>query len=347
MKFSDIVNKLEKITPVTVNQINNPEIAKVAGIEEATVNTLSYIEGAKFAAYLDKTTASALILPQDQALQAQATARGIPWIASEVPRLLFAAAINLFYRPFQPSPDIHPTAVIDPSVVIEENVYIGPHVVIYPNVTISSGVCIYGNVVIYPEVVIADRAVLHANATIQERTHIGKDCMIHSGAVIGGEGFGFVPTAQGWYKMQQSGCVVLEEGVEVGCNSTIDRPSVGETRVGRNTKLDNAVHIGHGCRIGENCAFAGQVALAGGVKVGNNVLLGGQTGVTNNVVIGDGARSTAQSGLTRNVKPGEIVSGSPAVSNAIYLRSSAIYKRLPEMYQAFRRLMKQEKKKSS
>ncbi len=339
MKFSEIVKKLEKITTITVNVNSDPEIKGLSAIDQARVNTLSYIEGSRFADYINQTSASALILPEDETLQAQANANGIPWIASPSPRLLFARVIDLFYQPFQPTPDIHPSAVIDPSAVIQENVYIGPNVVIYPHVTIGSGVCIYGNVVIYPDVVIRDRATLHANCTIHERTQIGKDCVIHSGAVIGGEGFGFVPTVQGWYKMQQSGCVVLEEGVEVGCNSTINRPAVGETRVGEHTKLDDGVHIGHGCQIGKNCAFAGHVALAGGVKVGNYVLLGGQTGVVNQVVIGDRARVTAQSGITRNVKPGEVVSGSPAVANHIYLRSIAIYKRLPEMYKTFKRLI--------
>ncbi len=338
MKFSTVVNQLTQKTPISVNEGENPEIKGVSAIEEATANTLSYIEGRKFAALIKETEASALILPQDETLQTQATAKGIAWMASPNPRLLFAKAISLFYRPFQPNPDIHPSAVIDPSAVIQENVYIGPNVVIYPEVTISSGVCIYGNVVIYPQVTISDRAILHANCTIHERSQIGKDCIIHSGAVIGSEGFGFVPTPQGWYKMQQSGYVVLEDGVEIGANSNIDRPAVGETRVGRNTKFDNAVHIGHSCQIGQNCAFAAQVTLAGGVKVGNNVLIGGQSAIANNITVGDGARATGHSGITRNVKAGEIVSGSPAVSNHIYLRSSAIYKRLPEMYRAFKRL---------
>ena len=340
MKFSDLVKKLEITTAVKVDLGNDPEIKGVSAIEDGMLKTISYIEGKRFLAYLNKTPVSALILPQDETLQQEATAQGIAWMATGDPRLLLARVIDLFYRPFHPAHDIHASAVIDPSVVIQENVYIGPNVVIYPDVKISSGVCIYGNVVIYPDVTINDRAVLHANATIHERTHIGKDCIIHSGAVIGGEGFGFVPSPQGWYKMQQSGCVVLEEGVEVGSNSNIDRPAVGETRVGRNTKLDNAVHIGHGCKIGENCAFAAQVVLAGGVKVGNNVLIGGQSAIANQVTIGDGARATGHSGITRNVKAGEIVSGSPAVSNHIYLRSSAIYKRLPEMYSTLKRLLK-------
>ncbi len=344
MRFSELVKHFQALAEVTVNEMDNPEIKGVAAIEEATANTVSYIEGNRFADYLNTTRASALILPENQHLQRQATEKGIAWVATSQPRLLFARAIALFYQPFQPDPEIHPTAVIDSSVVIPENVYIGPHVVIYPHVKISSGVSIYANVVIYPDVVLRDRAILHANCTIQERSQIGKDCIIHNGAIIGSEGFGFVPTAQGWYKMQQSGYVVLEDGVEIGANCTLDRPATGETRIGRNTKFDNGVHIGHGCHVGENCAFAAKVTLAGGVTVGNNVLLGGQTAIANRVTVGDKVTATGQSGITHNVKSGEVVSSSPAVPNHIYLRSSAIYKRLPEMYRTLKRLVKQVEK---
>ena len=277
MKFSELVQKLgeaagkDSLTFTT----GDLEITGVAQIEEATLGTLSYIEGAKYASELEKTAASAVILPMDDALQAKANQRGIAWIAGHNPRLLFAQTIALFYQPFQPAPEIHPTAVIHPSAEIGSKVYIGAHVVIQAGVKIGSGVCIHPNVVIYPEVQIGDNTVLHANCTIQERTLIGANCVIHSGAVIGGEGFGFVATPSGWFKMQQSGRTVLEEGVEVGCNSNIDRPAVGETRIGRNTKIDNLAQIGHGCKVGTNCALSGQVGLAGGVKLGNNVILAG------------------------------------------------------------------------
>jgi UDP-3-O-[3-hydroxymyristoyl] glucosamine N-acyltransferase len=168
--------------------------------------------------------------------------------------------------------------------------------------------------------------------------------VIHSGAVIGAEGFGFVPTRQGWFKLEQSGYVILENGVEVGCNSAIDRPAMGVTRIGRNTKIDNLVHIAHNCQIGENCAFAAQVGLAGGVKVGNAVILAGQVGVANQSQIGDGAIASAQTGIHGDVAAKEVVSGSPAVSNKLYLKVSAIYKRLPEMYQTFKQLQKGEKR---
>ncbi len=344
MKFTELVQKLGSTSyNLTFYTEYDPEISGVAPVDEATSGTLSYIEGATFAGMVEKTSASALILPQDEVLQAQATSRGMAWMAASDPRLLFAEAIALFYQPFRPEPEIHPTAVIHPSAEIGQEVYIGPHVVIQSGVKIGNKVCIYPNVVIYPDVQIGSRTVLHANCTIHERTRIGEDCVIHSGAVIGSEGFGFVPTRQGWFKMEQSGCAVLEDGVEVGSNSTIDRPAVGETRVGRNTKLDNLVQIGHGAHVGENCAIAAQVGLAGGVKVGNQVLLAGQVGIANRAHIGDGAIASAKAGIHNDVAPGTIVSGTPAVPHKLFLKISAIYTRLPEMYQALKQLQRLNK----
>ena len=199
-------------------------------------------------------------------------------------------------------------------------------------------VSIHPNVVIYPHAEIGDRTILYANCTIHERTQIGADCVIHSGAVIGAEGFGFVPTPDGWLKMEQSGCTVLEDGVEIGCNTTIDRPAVGETRIGKNTKIDNLVQIGHGCQIGQNCAIAGQAGLAGGVKLGNRVILAGQVGIANQAKIGDGAIATAKTGIHNDIEAGAIVSGIPAIPHKLFLKIAAIYSRLPEMYQTLKQL---------
>ena len=249
---------------------------------------------------------------------------------------MFAQVIKLFYQPFRLPTGIHPSAIVEPGVELGENVSIGAHVVIQSGVKIGDRVTIHPNVVIYPDVQIGSRTILHANCTIHERVRLGADCVIHSGAAIGSEGFGFVPTATGWFKMEQAGYTVLEDGVEIGCNSTVDRPAVGETRIGRDTKLDNLVHIGHGCQIGSNCAIAAQVGLAGGVKVGNQVLLAGQVGVANQVTIGDRAIASSKTGIHSNVEPGEIVSGYPAISHKLWLKTAAIVNRLPEMYQFFK-----------
>lgn len=343
MKFSEVVQRLgvtSAQSSLACQPTLDPEVTGVMAVDKASPGTISYIDGAKHAAQIESTQASVLILPKNPALQTAAGDRNIAWIEASDPRLLFAQAIAVFYQPFQPEPEIHPTAVIHPTAMIGEGVAVGAHVVIQAGVTVGNQVCIHPNVVIYPGVQIGDRSILHANCTIHERTQIGADCVIHSGAVIGAEGFGFVPTAQGWYKMQQSGCVVLEDGVEVGCHAAVDRPAVGETRIGQQTKLDNMVHVGHGCQIGFGCAFAAQVGLAGGVEVGDRVILAGQVGVANEAKLGTGAIASSKTGVHGTIAPGQVVSGYPGVDHKIYLKSSAIYSRLPEMYQAFKQLQK-------
>ncbi len=344
MKFSQILNQLADTTSehsLTVNQDYDPEITGLAALDEATNGTLSYVEGAKFASFVSTTNASALILPQDKTLQSQAQERGIAWITTPDPRLLFAKVITLFYQPYRPNPEIHPTAVIHSTAKVGNDVYIGAHVVIQQEVEIGNGTIIHPNVVIYPGATIGDRTTLHANCTIHERTQIGADCVIHSGTVIGAEGFGFVPTRTGWFKVEQSGRTVIEDSVEIGSNSAVDRPSVGETRVGRNTIIDNLVQIGHGSHIGSGCAIAGQAGMAGGAKLGNRVILAGQSGVSNQVKVGDGAIASAKAGIHHDIAPGEIVSGMPAIPHKLYLKVSAIYNRLPDMYQTLKQLQRQ------
>jgi UDP-3-O-[3-hydroxymyristoyl] glucosamine N-acyltransferase len=158
--------------------------------------------------------------------------------------------------------------------------------------------------------------------------------------VIASEGFGFVPTASGWRKMPQTGRVVLEDGVEVGCGSTIDRPAVGETRIGAGTKIDNLVHVGHGVITGRGCALAAQVGIAGGAVLGDGVILAGQVGVANRARIGDRAIASSKSGIHGEVAAGEVVSGYPAIPNRLWLRCSAAFSKLPEMTRTLRQLQR-------
>lgn len=359
MKFSELVQKLGLAAASNSLQSNrdcDPEIVGVSAVDKATPGTISLIEGEQFA-FVAQTAASALILPIDvetrsvsecglgvsmggaprvASLQAQATERNIAWIATNDPRLLFAQAIALFYQPFRPTPAIHPTAVIHPSAQVGEAVYIGAHVTIQARVKIGNEVCIHPNVVIYPDVQIGDRALLHANCIIHEGTGIGADCVIHSGAVIGAEGFGFVPTPKGWFKMEQSGRTVLENGVYLGSNTTIDRAAVGETRVAQNTKIDNLVQIGHSCQVGSDCALAAQVGLAGSSKLGDRVILREQAGVANQVEVGDGAIALPKAGITKDVQPGTTVSGFPAIAHNIFEKAAALYSQLPEIYKSLK-----------
>ncbi len=348
MKFSDIVKKFEAeglgaIASSSLAQDAgcNPDIIGVASVEAAPANTLSYVESRKFLSQLQSTQASALILPEDDALQTDVSQRGIAWIVSPQPRLLFARAIALFYQPAQPDEGIHPTAVIHPTAQIGQDVSIGEHAVIRANTHIGNRVQIHPGVVVYPGATVGDRTILHANCVIHERAQLGNDCVIHSGAVIGSEGFGFVPTREGWVKMEQSGVTVLEDGVEVGCNSTIDRPAVGETRIKRNTKIDNLVQIGHNCQIGNACAIAAQVGMAGGAVLGDRVILAGQVGIANRVTVGDRTTATARAGIISDIDADSLVSGHPTVPHRQWLKMSAYQARLPELAHTLQTLQKQ------
>jgi UDP-3-O-[3-hydroxymyristoyl] glucosamine N-acyltransferase len=228
--------------------------------------------------------------------------------------------------------------VIDPSARIGAGVHVGPHAVVGAAAVIGDGCILHAAAVLYADVELAEECEVHAHAVLHPGSRLGRGCVVHSGAVIGSEGFGFVPTASGWRKMPQTGQVVLEDGVEVGCGSTIDRPSVGETRIGAGTKIDNLVHIGHGVVTGRGCALAAQVGIAGGARLGHGVILAGQVGVANRATIGDRAIASSKSGIHGEVAAGEVVSGYPAIPNRLWLRCAAAFNKLPEMARTVRKL---------
>lgn len=343
MKFSELLHQLEihESHSLLEHPGCDPELVGLAAVEMAQSGRLSYIEGSKFASQIQSTAASALILPVDQRLQQAASHRQIAWISTSEPKLLFAQAVRQFYQPFQPTPGIHPTAIIHPTALLGRDLSIGAYCVIQADVRLGDQVCLHPQVVIYPEVTIGARSLLHSGAVIHERSQIGADCVIHSGAVIGAEGFGFVPSASGWVKLEQSGVTVLEDRVEVGCNAAVDRPAVGETRIGAGSKLDNLVHVGHNCQIGPNGVLAAQVGMAGGGKTGSWVILGGQVGVANQAELGDRVQAGAKAGLHGKIAPGSVMMGNPASPYRTFLKASAIYNRLPEMHQSLRQLQQQ------
>jgi UDP-3-O-[3-hydroxymyristoyl] glucosamine N-acyltransferase len=341
--FADLVTQLEldpQHTSLAIAPERNPTVSGVAAIELATPDQLSFIDGKRYGERLQTTQARVLILPKTPSLWEQANTREIAWVSTDQPRLLFAKAIGLFYQPQRPEPGIHPTAVIHPSAKLGKAVAIAAQVVVGAEVEIGDRVALHPQVVIYAGCHLGEGTVVHSRAVIHERSHIGANCLIHSGAVIGSEGFGFVPTASGWFKMPQSGCVILEPEVEVGCNSTIDRPAVGDTRIGRGTKIDNLVQVGHGCQIGPNCVLVAQVGLAGRVQLGQNVVLAGQVGVSEGLKVGDGAVILAQSGLVEDADPGAMLCGSPALPQRLFWRATALFRRLPEWSQTLKQLQK-------
>ena len=353
MRFSDLLNRLSEVQacggleasalPHDLGQ--NPELQSAAALDQAQAGQLSFLEsGNALAAALAASQAGALLLPakgdEGAALQAQASAAGMAWIALKDPRPGFAEALDALY-PRQPKPPgIHANAVVDPSAVVGMGSHVGAFSVIGAAVQIGAGCTIHPQVVIYDDVQIGDGCELHAGAVLHPGSRLGRGCVVHSNAVVGSEGFGFVPTASGWRKMPQTGLVVLEDGVEVGCGSTIDRPSVGETRIGAGTKIDNLVHVGHGVTTGKGCALAAQVGIAGGARLGNGVILAGQVGLANKAVMGDRSIASSKSGIHGEVAAGEVVSGYPAIPNRLWLRCSAAFNKLPELTKAIRQLEK-------
>lgn len=349
MRFSELLSQLSEVTDASPRHLaDDPELSGAAALDQAQADQLTFLEpGHALAAALAGSNAAAILLPargdEAPALQQQALGKGLAWIALADPRLAFAEALAALHPRRQPVAGIHPSAVIEPSAVVGMGSHVGPLVVIGANVQIGASCVLHPQVVLYEDVQIGDNCELHAGAVLHPGSRLGRGCVVHSNAVVGSEGFGFVPTANGWRKMPQTGQVVLEEGVEVGCGSTIDRPSVGETRIGAGTKIDNLVHIGHGVSTGKGCALAAQVGIAGGARLGNGVILAGQVGLANKAVMGDRAIASSKSGVHGEVAAGEVVSGYPAISNRLWLRSSAVFNKLPDLAKALRRLEKQAK----
>jgi UDP-3-O-[3-hydroxymyristoyl] glucosamine N-acyltransferase len=313
----------------------NVEIVRVAPIETAGTGELTFLANPRYTHYLKDTRAAAVIvMPNVGEL-------GVPTLRTKDPQLAFAKAIELFHVPVAPPTGIHPTAVIARSASIGPGASIDAYVVIGDGVRIGSDVRLAPHVVIYPEVSIGDRFTAHAHVTVRERVQIGNDVILHSGAVIGSDGFGYIADSTGTIrKITQSGNVVIEDHVEIGANTTVDRAAVGATVVRRSAKVDNLVMIAHGCEIGEGSMLAGQVGLAGSTRIGRFVRMGGQAGSAGHLTVGDGAQVGAQAGVVNSVEPGAIVNGTPAVGIASYRRIATVWKRLPELLRRVRALEK-------
>jgi len=344
MRFSQLIAVLKNgdAGVLSTSEGRDPELRGAASLERATADQVSFLEkGNSLVGSLESSEAGAVLIPDQQELRELAERLQLAWAVCGDPRLAFAEALEQLHPKPSPQAGIHASAVIADRVQLGAGVSIGARVCIGDDTRIGPRTVIHPGVVIYGNVDIGEGCELHANAVLHPGSRIGDRCVVHSNAVVGSEGFGFVPTAKGWRKMPQTGLVVLEDGVEVGCGSTIDRPSVGETRIGSGTKIDNLVQIGHGVVTGRGCALASQVGIAGGAQLGHGVILAGQVGVANRAVIGDRAIASSKSGIHGEVAAGEVVSGYPAIPNRLWLRCSAAFSKLPEMAKQLRELKKQ------
>jgi UDP-3-O-[3-hydroxymyristoyl] glucosamine N-acyltransferase len=310
-------------------------ILGIAAIDQAGPEDITFVARAKFAKQIDSTRAGAFIVSPDLVHVAR------PLIITPDPYLAYAKIATIFAPPLRRWPGISNQAYLGANCRIGEGVSIAPFVWIGDNVSLGDRVTLFPGVAIGHGVTIGAETILYPNVTVRDDCSLGNRVIIHSGAVIGADGFGFAPDGATFYKIPQLGVVVIEDEVEIGANTTIDRAALGETRICRGVKIDNLVQIAHNVVIGENSIIVAQAGISGSTQIGRNVVLAGQVGLVGHITIGDGVRIGAQSGVPNSIPAGQTVMGSPARPHREYLHVTAIQRKLPEMYDRLKALEKQ------
>lgn len=317
------------------------EIKGAAGLDIAEAGDVTFLANKRYTPQVETTRATAIFVAED----AEISRKDLAILRVRDPYLAYTRALILFHPEPGREPFIHPSAVIDETARLGKDVWIGASAVVGRDVEIAAGVHIYPNVTIYDGVRIGAGSIIHSGVSLREGAILGDRVRVHNNAVIGSDGFGFAKDEEGhWLKIPQTGRVVIEDDVEIGANTAIDRASVGETRIARGTKIDNLVQIGHSCTVGEDTLLCGQVGLAGSSRVGNRVILAGQVGVGGHLTIGDDAVLMAQAGVFYDVPPGSVYSGGiPAFDHRESLRTMAAIKKLTGMQRTIRTLEKRLK----
>lgn len=310
------------------------EITGVNTLADATPSELSFLANPKYASQLASTRAAAVILDEGQADQVHTA------LISTAPYLDFARCVQLFAKPQGSFTGQHEMACVHPEACVHETAIIHPFVTIGRGAVVGPNVQLFGGVYVGEDCRIGEDTIIYPNCGLMAGTHVGRRVILHAGVVLGSDGFGFAQAEAGMTKFPQIGRTVIEDDVEIGANTTIDRAALGETRVGRGTKIDNLVQLGHNVRVGRNCLLVAQVGIAGSTTLGDGVILAGQVGVAGHIHLGDGCRIGAKSGIGQDVPAGQDMSGIPVMPHGTFLRSSAIVPKLPEMR---RRLSKLEK----
>jgi len=307
-------------------------IRAVNGIREAGAGDITFLANSKYAPLLASTKASAVIV-------ADGTPAPIPALSVRNPDFAFGkVAEHLNGAASRPPAGVHPTAVVSPKAVLGKNVSIGAGTVLEDGASIGDNSVLHPQVYVGAEAVIGPDALIYPQVVVRERCRIGARVILHSGTVVGSDGFGYATDKGVHHKIPQVGIVVIEDDVELGANVTIDRARFGRTVIGKGTKIDNLVQIGHNVVLGQGCLLVSQAGIAGSTRLGNYVVMAGQSGLIGHLEIGDGAIITAQSGLTKDVPAGGVMSGSPASDRRTHLKELAALSKLPEALQEIRKL---------
>jgi len=311
-------------------------LSGVSSLEEAQEGDLVFLAAKKHRGLLEKTKASAVILPPEEPFTR------IPVLRSEKPYLTFIKALDFFYKPFCPEPGIHPQAVISSSAKIGKDVSVGAFVFIDEDVEIGDGSVIFPLVTIYPGVRVGENCTIHSQVTLRERVRIGNRVILHSGVVVGSDGFGYIQAEEGGHiKVPQKGSVIIEDDVEIGANATIDRAALSNTIIRKGTKIDNLVMVAHNVEIGADSLLAAQTGIAGSTKIGKNFMAGGQVGISDHLTIGDNVIMAAKTGVTKDVPSGSFVSGSPHLDIKDWRKAWAS---IPQLYELIREVRKLRKR---
>lgn len=322
MRLSELAARLD----CTLEGNGDIDITRVTTLEAAGSGDLTFFANPKYADALKRTQASAVIAsPSVTGLACAVLRAGDPY-------LTFARALGLFADPWHPPAGIHPLALVESGAVVAADASIGPFAFVGEGARIGARTVVHPHVSVGRFAEIGEDCVLHPQVSVRERVTIGSRVVLQNGAVIGADGYGFARRPDGSHeKIPQNGGVVIEDDVEIGANATVDRPAVGETRIGAGSKIDNLVQVAHGVRIGRNVLLAAQVGIAGSSVIEDQVTLAGQVGVAGHLTVGKGTIATAQTGIPNSVEPGAFVSGYPAIPNRDWLKASAVFRKLPEL----------------
>jgi UDP-3-O-[3-hydroxymyristoyl] glucosamine N-acyltransferase len=312
------------------------EITRVATLQDAEPGDITFLANPKYESALKTTRASAVLLRSDS------PAAPCAMLRTADPYLAFARAVGLFAPAWRPVAGVHPLAAVAADARLGADVSIGAFVAIGEGASIGARTVIFPNVTIGPGARIGGDCVIHSHVAIRERVVIGDRVILQNGVVVGGDGYGFVRRGDGTHeKIPQVAAVVIEDDVELGANTTVDRPAVGETRIRTGTKIDNLVQIAHGVTVGRNVLMAAQVGIAGSTHIDDDVVFGGQVGVGGHLSIGRGAVAVGQSGVTNSLDPGARVAGYPAIDNREWRKASVVFRRLPELKKRIEELERQ------
>ena len=315
------------------------EVYKLAKIEEGTTGSLTFLANTKYANYLYSTSATIVIVNKSYELENELKAT---LIKVDDAYSSFSKLLEYYNQVKLMKSGIEQPSVISEGVTYGDDLYLGSFCYIGKNVSIGNNVKIYPNSFIGDNVVIGDGCVFFAGVRIYSETEIGNHVTIHSGTIIGSDGFGFAPQEDGSFtKIPQIGNVVIEDDIEIGANTTVDRATMGSTIIRKGVKLDNQIQVGHNVEIGENTVIAAQTGIAGSTKIGKNGMIGGQVGFAGHITVGNNVRIKAKSGVTKNVKDGEVLQGPLAFTDSSYAKSYVHFKNLPKILSEIEELKKE------